>query len=526
MPKHNPATGPNRATRTIAQAITWLDKGFSRVYGAGANPLYHTGPLAIWMLLVAVITGVYLVFFYELSHPFESVAWLQSQPVWGRWIRALHRYSSDGAVVLTTLHVIRMFVQGRRWGPRMMAWLSGGLLLAALLLVGWTGFVMVWDGQGQLIAVAGARLLDSLPLFTEPVGRGFVKPELIGPSFFFINLFLHLALPLAMTGLLWWHTIRLSRPGWFPPRLLMWWSLGALTLLSVAAPPGLAGKADLLGVPSPGEVDLFYNFWLLAGAVVSPGWQMALWVGLWLALMAVPWLSRPWPAARRPESWVDQRHCDGCLQCYLDCPYNAIRMVPPPSEGVGQSPGRQKDHDVAWVETRLCVSCGICSASCSPMVIGPPGRTGRDQWHQAAALAKKAASLDHRPAIAVILCANALSPGERAALTGPDRLGWQVDCSGEIHPQTVAYLLAHGLDGVLVAACPPAGCQNREGSRYLEERLSGRRDPGQKAKVDPLRVDLQWAESGDLPRLKAAMAGFETRLRELESPSKPKRGHP
>ena len=33
----------------------------------------------------------------------------------------------------------------------------------------------------------------------------------------------------------------------------------------------------------------------------------------------------------------------------------------------------------SYVNPDLCVSCGICAASCAPMGVGPPGRTGRDQ---------------------------------------------------------------------------------------------------------------------------------------------------
>ena len=37
---------------------------------------------------------------------------------------------------------------------------------------------------------------------------------------------------------------------------------------------------------------------------------------------------------------------------------------------------------VARVDPDLCVSCGICAGSCAPMVVGPPGRSGRDQLAQ------------------------------------------------------------------------------------------------------------------------------------------------
>ena len=58
-------------------------------------------------------------------------------------------------------------------GRGALAWVSGVFLVFLLYVCGWTGYVMVWDAQGQLLAAEGARLLDALPLFSEPISRTF-----------------------------------------------------------------------------------------------------------------------------------------------------------------------------------------------------------------------------------------------------------------------------------------------------------------------------------------------------------------
>src|SRR5690606_27562306 len=78
----------------------------------------------------------------------------------------------------------------------------------------------------------------------------------------------------------------------------------------------------------------------------------------------------PATGVRPPPSVVDERLCTGCEQCSRDCPYEAITMVPRKDGRAGL---------VAQVDDALCVSCGICAGSCAPMVVGPPGRSGRDQ---------------------------------------------------------------------------------------------------------------------------------------------------
>jgi quinol-cytochrome oxidoreductase complex cytochrome b subunit len=98
-------------------------------------------------------------------------------------MRGVHRYASDAAVVAVAFHALRMFVQGRSWGPRTLAWVSGLILLFVTFVCGWTGFVMVWDVQGQVLAQAGARLLDVVPIFSEPISRAFTGERALPGAF-------------------------------------------------------------------------------------------------------------------------------------------------------------------------------------------------------------------------------------------------------------------------------------------------------------------------------------------------------
>lgn len=51
------------------------------------------------MLVVLVATGLYLLLYYKIGAPYASVERIQDQVRVGRWIRALHRYASDAAMV-------------------------------------------------------------------------------------------------------------------------------------------------------------------------------------------------------------------------------------------------------------------------------------------------------------------------------------------------------------------------------------------------------------------------------------------
>ncbi|MDH4122161.1 MAG: cytochrome b N-terminal domain-containing protein [Deltaproteobacteria bacterium] len=482
-----------RTARLISRVLAPLDRLFQRCYDSPYNPLYLSGALTLFFLLLVLVTGAYLLIFYRAGSPYESMAAIQEQVWGGRWIRALHRYASDAAVVTAVLHMLRMFAQGRSWGPRALGWITGVGMLALLWGVGWTGYVLVWDQHGLILANRGARMLDALPLFSEPISRMFATGQVVY-HFFFFNLFLHMAIPLVMGALLWMHVMRLARSVLFPSRGLMWGSGLLLTGLSVVWPAPLEGPADALSSGGRVAVDGFYTFWL--------GWNLsggALWL-FWLALLggltAVPWLFRPGLLARPRPAVVDEAHCEGCTQCYQDCPYEAIQMV--------AVEGREKP--VARVDPAVCVGCGICSGSCKPMVIGPPERRGGHQIRQARALTQA-----HPQTVVCLACDKTL--GRNPTLPVGVTL-WTISCGGEIHADTVDALLRHGAAGVMVVSCPPENCQSREGARWLAARWAGERDMPLRARVDRRRTAWVTLEPGDTKTLARLAAQFLDRLNE------------
>ena len=133
--------------------LTRIDALANRLYSARLNPLYQSGTIVVVLYLTLLATGLWLILFYRVGAPWESVARLTANAWIGNWVRGLHRYASDAAVVATLVHAFRMFAQGRSWGARALAWVSGGLLTFLLLLCGWTGYVLVWDTFGERLAI-------------------------------------------------------------------------------------------------------------------------------------------------------------------------------------------------------------------------------------------------------------------------------------------------------------------------------------------------------------------------------------
>jgi len=491
--------------RLAFRSLSTIDALANRLYGWRFNPLYQSGTIVVFLYVVLVVTGVWLTIFYRVGSPWESVRGITANPWWGNWVRGLHRYASDAAVVATVLHAWRMFAERRSWGPRTLAWASGVLLVVLVLVCGWTGYVMVWDTFGETLAVEFARMLDSLPFLSEPISRAFTGEQPVASSFFFVVLFAHIGLPLGAIVLFWLHVKRLARPALLPPRPLMWVVGGALTAIALARPLVMDPKADAFAIPDTVSVDAFFAFWLPATSLVGGGTALGVLAGALVAGLVVPMFTAERGTARPPASTVNEDLCVGCLQCALDCPYHAIEMVP--------RVGGPSDL-VARVDPALCVSCGICAASCAPMGVGPPGRTGRDQL---AAIRLLPAASPNAPDDRVVVIGCEHGAGTFAAALASDGARFHaVSCAGNLHTSVVELFLRGGASGVLVLACPPRDCWHREGPRWLVERAYHGREAELQPRVDRRRLRIDYVNAGERRTALEALRAFQHDLAMLE----------
>ena len=505
LPQPGEAAAPGVGRPAIA---AWLDRRwraveglFNRVYGSAYNPLYQSGVLAVTFIAVTLITGLYLFLFYTIDDPYGSVAAIDRGLV-GGFMRSVHRYAADLTIVAVAIHALKMLLSGRNWGPRTVAWVSGVLLVGTLLICGWTGLVMAWDVQGQLVAIEGARLFDLLPIFSEPISRSFARAEGVPDTFFFMNLFLHVAVPLGLLALFWLHVTRVARPRLRPPKAIELAALAMLGACAILVPVPLPPEADLLAVPANVPLDVFYAFWLPVARQVTPAVHLGLWLTAFALVTSVPWWWRP--KRRSAPSYVDESHCSGCTTCYQDCPFDAISMVT-------RSVRSRLSEKVARVDPDLCVACGICSGSCAPMGVGPPGRAGRDQLREVEAFLRT-----HAPGpddVVVAACHNGLGahPGLHSVAADGNGRGvvpFETGCSGSVHTSVIELLLRRGAGGVFLLTCPTRDCRYREGPRWLFERVYNDREAELRDRVDKRRVRIASFSPTEVEAVWQALATF------------------
>jgi ferredoxin len=319
------------------------------------NPLRHLGAMGLYLLWIVVGSGLYLYTVLDtgIDAVYRSIGDLAlQQRYFGGILRSLHRYASDGFMLVMLLHLLREWCYGRYFGFRLYSWVTGVPLLWLAYIAGIGGYWIVWDQLAQLSAIATTELLDWLPIFSEPSARNFLTPDSLSDRFFTMLVFIHLGVPLLLILGLWAHVHRIGHVDYLPSRRVMLATLAALIALSLFAPALSNPPANLATTPGELGMDWFILFVHPLTDFTSPAIVWALLFGLTALLFALPVLPHPRP---QPAAVVDAANCTGCDRCLADCPYAAIAMQAHP-----QRPGLK----LAVVDPDLCASCGICAGSC------------------------------------------------------------------------------------------------------------------------------------------------------------------
>ena len=495
----------------VGRPLRWLFNHAEALLGVifppSWNPLVNLGALGFFFYWIITVSGIYVYIFFDtgVHQAFDSVEYMTHEQWYVAGVmRSLHRYASDGLVMVMLLHLLREWSLDRYRGVRWFSWLIGIPILVLVYVAGITGYWLVWDRLAQYVAIVSTEWLDQLPFFAEPVARNFLAPDALESRFFTLMIFMHIAVPLITLVLLWVHLQRITKPRINPPRGLMVGVLLSLLALSLVHPALSQGPADLGRVPGTLQLDWFYlGLYPLLEHLPGPlTWGAA--AALLLILVAMPWL----PPLRKPAAArVDLANCNGCSRCAADCPYAAIAMVAR-SDGLPFSAQAQ-------VDPSLCVACGICAGACPTSMpfrraaalvpgIDLPERTIaalRSEVERVAQVLPRA-----RPRVLVFGCQQGVPlDGIEGAVS--------LACVGQLPPAFIDYVLSKDLaDGVLLTGCGDASCFNRFGIDWTKARLASTRDPHLRRRVPRERLRTLWAGPVGAARLVTAIAEFQRDL--------------
>jgi coenzyme F420-reducing hydrogenase delta subunit len=148
------------------------------------------------------------------------------------------------------------------------------------------------------------------------------------------------------------------------------------------------------------------------------------------------------------------------------------------------------------------------------MGVGPPGRTGRDQLETVRRLltAQRPGPAD----VVVVACNLGSAVGADGRWMGSPV--HSVSCGGSVHTSVLELILRSGAGGVLVVACPPRDCWNREGPKWLEQRVHHGREAELYERVDRRRVRIAYASQGETREALVVLREFRTAVTALQPP--------
>ncbi|MGI9483098.1 MAG: cytochrome b N-terminal domain-containing protein [Hyphomicrobiales bacterium] len=501
----------------IRAGLRWLfdaaEQVFGLVFPPNWNPMLNLGALGFFFYWIITVSGIYVYVFFDtgVREAYASIEYMTNE----QWylagvMRSLHRYASDGLVVVMMLHLAREFALDRYRGVRWFSWATGIPIMVLVFVAGISGYWLVWDKLAQYVALVSTEWLDMLPIFGEPIARNFLSEKALDSRFFTLMIFMHIAVPLIALAILWMHLQRVSKPRINPPRGLAIGAFASLLALSLVFPATSHGPANLAEVPGDVGLDWFYLplFPLLENLPGPATWGASL--ALLVITFAMPWL----PPLRKPApAVVDLSNCNGCARCFEDCPYNAISLVE-------RTDGRAFEREPI-VNPDYCVGCGICAGSCptsmpfrrlsdlSPGIDLPDltiAEVREEVW-------KSADKLEGEGRIIVFGCTNG---GDLSQLSSSKTEFISLKCIGQLPPAFVDYVLSRNIaDGVMITGCAENSCHARFGIRWTDERLARTRDPQLRNRVPRERIRTLWTGRLGACALRKEVDAFSAELAEM-----------
>src|SRR6185312_498659 len=180
------------------------------------NIWYFFGSLAMVVLVLQLVTGIFLTMFYKPGEAtsFDSVEFIMREVNYGWLIRYLHSTGASAFFIVVYLHMFRAFLYGSYRAPRELLWLVGMAVYLALMAEAFMGYVLPWGNMSFWGAQVIVNLFGTIP----GIGPGLVEwiRGDYGIADATLNRFFSLhvvALPLALLLLVLLHLVALRQTG-------------------------------------------------------------------------------------------------------------------------------------------------------------------------------------------------------------------------------------------------------------------------------------------------------------------------
>jgi len=210
-----------------AKLLNWVDNRFplSKLYNEHVgeyfapknfNFWYIFGSLALLVLVIQIVTGIFLVMHYkpDANLAFASVEYIMRDVPWGWLIRYMHSTGASAFFVVVYLHMFRGLLYGSYRKPRELVWIFGCAIFLCLMAEAFMGYLLPWGQMSYWGAQVIVNLFAAVPFVGPDLAlliRGdYVVSDATLNRFFSFHV---IAVPLVLIGLVVAHIIALHEVG-------------------------------------------------------------------------------------------------------------------------------------------------------------------------------------------------------------------------------------------------------------------------------------------------------------------------
>ena len=209
------------------KALNWVDARFpltstwkahlSEYYAPkNFNFWYAFGSLALLVLVIQIVTGIFLVMHYkpDATLAFASVEYIMRDVPWGWLVRYMHSTGASAFFIVAYLHMVRGLLYGSYRKPRELVWLFGVGIFLCLMGEAFMGYLLPWGQMSYWGAQVIVNLFGAIPFIGPDLSlwiRGdYVVSDATLNRFFSFHV---IAIPLVLIGLVVAHIIALHEVG-------------------------------------------------------------------------------------------------------------------------------------------------------------------------------------------------------------------------------------------------------------------------------------------------------------------------
>jgi len=187
------------------------------------NFWYFFGSLALLVLVIQIVTGIFLVMHYKpdaslnsagVPVAFASVEYIMRDVPWGWLIRYMHSTGASAFFVVVYLHMFRGLIYGSYRKPRELVWIFGCAIFLVLMAEAFMGYLLPWGQMSYWGAQVIVNLFSAIPFIGPDLAlliRGdFVVGDATLNRFFSFHV---IAVPLVLLGLVVAHLLALHDVG-------------------------------------------------------------------------------------------------------------------------------------------------------------------------------------------------------------------------------------------------------------------------------------------------------------------------